>query len=61
MDTKKYDNLIYIGRFQLPHVGHINVIKQALAISNRVIVVVGSPGIARSPKNPFTEHEGILY
>lgn len=54
---KKFDYLIYTGRFQPPHVGHIATIKKALELSDRVIVMVGSAYQPRTPKNPFTTEE----
>jgi bifunctional NMN adenylyltransferase/nudix hydrolase len=56
--TKEFDFLIFIGRFQPLHNGHMTVIKQALERSERLIVLVGSAGAGRDPfKNPFTFEE----
>jgi bifunctional NMN adenylyltransferase/nudix hydrolase len=54
---KKYDLIVYIGRFQPAHVGHINTIQKALEQSNRVLVLVGSTNQPRTHKNPFTFSE----
>ena len=57
-----YDTAIYIGRFEPVHNGHIALLRYALAHAHRVLVVLGSAGQARSPKNPFTwqEREAML-
>lgn len=53
----KYDLLVFIGRFQPLHLGHQEVIERALSISDRVLVLVGGKGKARSTRNPFTYEE----
>ena len=55
--VKKYDTLVYIGRFQPIHSAHVETIKRAMAMSKQVIVIVGSAHQARTYKNPFTSHE----
>jgi bifunctional NMN adenylyltransferase/nudix hydrolase len=57
MSDKKYDLIVYIGRFQPAHNGHIKTIEHALDISRRVLVLVGSANQPRTPKNPFTFEE----
>ena len=52
--SKEYDTLVFIGRFQPLHMGHVAVINQALSLANQVVIVVGSAFSSRSPKNPFT-------
>lgn len=44
---------VYIGRFQLPHIGHELVIKKALEKTNELILLVGSSNATRNKKNPF--------
>lgn len=51
---RNYDLGVAIGRFQLFHNGHETLIRRALAQSKRVLVLIGSVNVARSPKNPFT-------
>ena len=52
---EKYDNIVFIGRFQPLHNGHLNTIKKALLLANkRVIILVGSVNGPRTFKNPFT-------
>lgn len=55
--TKKYDSLVFIGRFQPFHLGHKNVIREALTLAEKVIVVVGSSNQSRNLRNPFTFEE----
>lgn len=55
----KYDYVVYIGRFQPFHYGHVECIKKALEISNEVIVLVGSSFSARNVRNPFTYFERV--
>lgn len=54
---KVYDLLVFIGRFQPIHLGHQQVIDRALELSKNVLVLVGSAGVARSTRNPFTFEE----
>ncbi|CAA6818789.1 MAG: Nicotinamide-nucleotide adenylyltransferase, NadM family (EC / ADP-ribose pyrophosphatase (EC [uncultured Sulfurovum sp.] len=58
----RYDYLIFIGRFQPFHTGHEQVIRQALKLSDRVIVLVGSAYQPRTVRNPwdFNEREALL-
>ncbi len=53
----RYDYLIFIGRFQPFHTGHEQVIKTALSLSSKVIVLVGSAYQPRSVRNPWNFHE----
>ena len=48
---------VLIGRFQPFHRGHHALLERALAEGSRVVVVLGSAMLARSPKNPFTWEE----
>lgn len=63
MSTKKFDYLVFIGRFQPFHIGHKEVIEQALSISDKVIVLIGSAFQPRTPKNPWTamERMGMIF
>jgi bifunctional NMN adenylyltransferase/nudix hydrolase len=54
---KKYDTLVLIGRFQPFHSAHLEIIKRATALTDRLVVVVGSAGQARTFKNPFSFDE----
>jgi len=55
--NRKYDLIIYIGRFQPPHLAHIQLIKQAAEQSNHVLVLVGSANQPRTIKNPWSWQE----
>lgn len=52
-----YDYAVFIGRFQPLHLGHIQVINQALQQAKNLIILIGSSNVARSPRNPFTFEE----
>ncbi len=54
---KKFDYLVFIGRFQPFHHGHAKVIETALESANHVIVLIGSSNRARDWYNPFTYEE----
>ena len=56
---KKFDLLVYIGRFQPPHKAHIRTIEQALELSEKVLVLLGSSQESRIPKNPWSDQERI--
>lgn len=45
---------VLIGRFQPFHRAHLALLRRALELSPRCIVVIGSAFQARTPKNPFT-------
>ena len=55
--TKQYDVVVYIGRFQPPHIGHIATLKRALEIADKVICLIGSSYSPRNTINPFTAAE----
>lgn len=59
---KDFDCLVFIGRFQPPHLGHRAVIHEALKRAHQVIVLVGSAWQARSLRNPwrFEERHDML-
>ncbi|USN14833.1 bifunctional NMN adenylyltransferase/nudix hydrolase [Brevundimonas phage vB_BpoS-Domovoi] len=54
---KKPDVMVFIGRFQPLHNGHLDVIAQALSAAERLIILVGSANLARDTRNPFTYEE----
>lgn len=60
-DEHKYTALVFIGRFQIPHHGHFNVIKDGLYYTNRLIIGIGSANRPRSPRNPFTYEERVDF
>jgi bifunctional NMN adenylyltransferase/nudix hydrolase len=52
--NKKYDYGIVIGRFQPFHLAHQDLIKHALSLAEKVIIILGSARSASDVKNPFT-------
>jgi bifunctional NMN adenylyltransferase/nudix hydrolase len=52
-----YEYTVFIGRFQPFHLGHLNIVKQALLKSKRLIILVGSANRARDIRNPWSYHE----
>jgi bifunctional NMN adenylyltransferase/nudix hydrolase len=55
--SKKYNTLVLIGRFQPFHNAHLEIVKRATALCNRLVVVTGSANQPRTYKNPFTSQE----
>ncbi len=54
---RDYSAAVLIGRFQPIHNTHESIIKCALEIADKVIILVGSAYSAPSPKNPFLFEE----
>ncbi|MDP8002620.1 MAG: nicotinamide-nucleotide adenylyltransferase [Caldisphaera sp.] len=54
-----YNRLLFPGRFQPVHYGHLKAIEYTLSISNEVIVVIGSSQESYTIKNPLTAGERI--
>lgn len=55
--SKKYDLLVFIGRFQPIHNAHLDIIEHALSIAHDVVIIVGSCNKPRTVKNPWTASE----
>ncbi len=57
-----FDYLVFIGRFQPFHLGHLKVIEVALQRASKLIVICGSARQACGPRNPWTvmEREAML-
>ena len=53
----KHDVIVYIGRFQPFHTGHLALLLQALALGAKVVVVLGSDSDERTLKNPLFAFE----
>lgn len=53
----KHNTIVYIGRFQPAHLGHIATMKAALEQADRLIVVIGSHNTPRDIKNPWNAPE----
>ncbi len=52
-----FDALVFIGRFQPFHEGHLHVVRRALDHADRLVVLCGSASQPRSIRNPWTEAE----
>lgn len=52
--SKEYETLVLIGRFQPLHNAHLEIIKRCTALTNQLVVIVGSANQPRTYKNPFT-------
>jgi bifunctional NMN adenylyltransferase/nudix hydrolase len=57
MNEEIYDVLVYVGRFQPFHNGHLKVIENALKRCNHLIILIGSAYSPRTIKNPFSYKE----
>jgi bifunctional NMN adenylyltransferase/nudix hydrolase len=55
--AKKYGTLVLIGRFQPLHNAHLEIIKRCTALTDQLVIVVGSANQPRTYKNPFTFEE----
>ncbi len=55
--NKRYQYLVFIGRFQPFHFGHKTVIDEALKHADNVIMLIGSANLPRSLRNPFSVAE----
>lgn len=58
-NSPKAAHAFVIGRFQPNHIGHEHLISQALLLGEQVVVLIGSAGEPRTPKNPFTYEERV--
>jgi bifunctional NMN adenylyltransferase/nudix hydrolase len=58
----QYDYLIFIGRFQPFHNGHEEVVRKALNLSHKIILLVGSAYQPRTLRNPwdYSEREAMI-
>jgi bifunctional NMN adenylyltransferase/nudix hydrolase len=54
---KNYDYIVYIGRFQPFHNGHMATLSKAIHLGQKVIVILGSANSPRTFKNPWTAPE----
>ncbi len=53
----EFDILVVLGRFQPVHLGHIELLRKALANAQEVVVLIGSAYRPRCIRNPFTFRE----
>ncbi len=56
----RYDLAVFIGRFEPFHLGHLAILRRALALSPRVVVLIGSAEAPRSAKNPWSFSERVV-
>jgi bifunctional NMN adenylyltransferase/nudix hydrolase len=55
---KNFDLSVYIGRFQPFHNAHLEIVKEALKISDKLLIVIGSRNVGRRTfRNPWTSAE----
>ena len=54
---KQFHKAVVIGRFQLPHIGHQTLFQKAAEVADNLVIVVGSIGQPKTPKNPFSFEE----
>ncbi len=55
--SRPFSGSLLIGRFQPFHNEHLALLERALALGDRVLVVLGSASHAPNAKNPFTDSE----
>ncbi|MEW6345871.1 MAG: bifunctional nicotinamide-nucleotide adenylyltransferase/Nudix hydroxylase [Paraburkholderia sp.] len=55
--SRRFDALIFIGRFQPLHRGHVEVLRRALSLATQVCVLIGSTDRPRTVKDPFSFDE----
>ncbi|MBI1969100.1 nicotinamide-nucleotide adenylyltransferase [Candidatus Woesearchaeota archaeon] len=56
-DEKLEKRGLFLGRFQPFHLGHLEVIKQALKMVDELVIVIGSAQYSHTFENPFTDSE----
>lgn len=54
---KKYDTIVFVGRFQPTHIAHTAIIRRAATMAKQVVIIIGSADEPRTYKNPFTVEE----
>jgi bifunctional NMN adenylyltransferase/nudix hydrolase len=59
MKEKEYQVAVFIGRFQPFHNEHYAVLKKALEIADKVLIIVGSYRVAPNIQNPLTYEERV--
>ena len=60
MTRNLYTLGMVIGRFQVLHNGHVNMVKRALDLCDVVVVYIGSSQEARTKVNPFSYGEDLF-
>ncbi len=54
MSKKKYSLGLLVGRFQVLHLGHVEMIEKAIEICDEVAIFIGSSQESNTLKNPLT-------
>jgi len=57
--SKKYDVAVFIGRFQPVHNAHVEIMRRALDLAERLVIIIGSADLPRTYKNPFSTDERV--
>lgn len=59
----QYDLIVFVGRFQPPHIGHMQVCQAALNQTSNLLILTGSANRPATPTNPWSakERESMLY
>lgn len=57
MSAPAFDAAVVVGRFQPLHEGHLALVRRALDLAPRCVLVLGSAHQARTPKAPFSDEE----
>lgn len=55
--TPDFDFLVFIGRFQPVHLGHLQVLREGLRRARHVVVLIGSAHMAPTLRNPWAHAE----
>jgi bifunctional NMN adenylyltransferase/nudix hydrolase len=54
---KLYDYIVFLGRFEPFHIGHMSTLMKAIRQGQKVIVLLGTANSPRTYKNPWTAEE----
>ena len=57
MSDRPYGTLVLIGRFQPLHNAHLEIIRRCTALTDQLVIIVGSANQPRTYKNPFSFEE----
>lgn len=57
MEQERFDVMVFIGRFQPVHNGHLALMRKGLESADSLFVAIGSADRQRMPQNPFTAME----
>jgi bifunctional NMN adenylyltransferase/nudix hydrolase len=57
--VKIIDLAVFMGRFQIFHLGHLGVVHRALEKADNLLIIIGSANMPRGHRNPFSTIERI--